>query len=191
VEETRQDCIHACTVAVIVRVLNLVPPQDYARLAALILRQPKRKEEILQPVWGRMGYWAELVDPKVGLVSGRVVVLEAVRREGMRRIWKGPTPAEAAELARLAEDGHLIMTERGQVRVESTVKASRNTQLYRTLPHEIGHLIDTGKGPHQEKEAFAHRYADEFRARCAASGHIPFMRIESWEEDGLRSCDFV
>jgi hypothetical protein len=191
VEETRQDCVHACSVADIVRVLNLISSQDYARLAAVILRQPKRKEEILQPVWGRMGYWADLVDPQVGLVAGRVVILEAVRRDGMRRIWRRLNPAEASELARLAADDHLVVTERGKVRVESTVKSSRNTQLYRTLPHEIGHLIDVGEGRHQEKEAFAHRYADEFRARSVASGHFPFPRIESWEEDGLRSCDFV
>lgn len=61
----------------------------------------------------------------------------------------------------------------------------------KTLPHEIGHLIGDRERSQQEKEAFSHRYADELRARCIASGQVPFPRIESWEEDGLRSCDFV
>ncbi len=52
-----QDCVHGRTVADTVRVLNLIPSQDYARLAAMIPRQAKT-EEILLPLWGRMGYWA-------------------------------------------------------------------------------------------------------------------------------------
>jgi hypothetical protein len=90
--------------------------------------------------------------------------------------------------------------------VESPLDAIRATQLYRTLPHEIGHIVDYEtktagldiddrekywQRPSQEREAFAHRYADHFRARMFESGLCPFPRIESWAADGLRPEDFV
>jgi len=215
VENTREDCVHACTVADIVRILKQIPDQDYTTLAAIVLRQPKRKEEILHPVWGRLGYWSNVGRPQDGAASGPVVILEAL---APFRVWwrkKSVDPAEAAELERLTADGHVMIPERSRIRFESTLEATRATQLYRTLPHEIGHLLDfatrvpepdEAKGisvdrycelaerywqrPAKEKEAFAHRYADEFRTRLNASCCIPFPRIETWDSDGLRSCDF-
>jgi hypothetical protein len=60
VEETRADCVHACTVYDITHVLQNVPAADLEYLPLLILRQPKRKEEILNPVWGRYIYYATI-----------------------------------------------------------------------------------------------------------------------------------
>lgn len=216
VEDTREECVHACTVGDIVTMLNQIPSQDYASLAAVVLRQPKRKEEILHPVWGRMGYWSNVGRPQDGAASGPVVILEAL--VPFRTFWRNKSvdSGEKAELERLVSDGHVMTTSRSRIRFESSLDATRATQLYRTLPHEIGHLVDyatsvpeadEAKGisfdrhwelherywqrPVQEKEAFAHRYADGFRRRLVASGRIPFSRIESWDADGLRSCDFV
>lgn len=216
IEETRQDCVHACTVADIVNVLNHIPPEDYSSLAAIVLRQPKRKEEILHSVWGRMAYSANVGRPQDGATSGPVVILEALTPD---RIWwrdRSMGPAAAAEMEKLAGDGHKLTPTRGRIKIESSLEATRSTQLYRTLPHEIGHLVDyatkvpeadESKGisfdrhfelwekfwqrPSQEKEAFAHRYADEFRSRLFASGQLPFSRIESWVADGLRPIDFA
>lgn len=177
VEETREDCVHACTVDDVARVLNLLPAQDYARLSAVILEaQPPDRT-----------WWRE----------------------------KSMDPADSAEIERLAVDGHQIRYTRSRIQVQSSLQATRATQLYRTLPHEIGHLVDyTTKvpsadessgitideqidlsekywqRPSQEREAFAHRYADEFRSRMFCSGELPFSRIESWCADGLRSSDF-
>lgn len=216
VEETRVDCVHACSVADVAAVLDSIPAQDYAGLAAIVLRQPKRKEEILHPVWGRMAYWANVGRPQHGAAAGCVIILEATRPD---RIWwrgKSLSPADGAEMDRLAADGHKLTATRSRIQVESSLEAVRATQLYRTLPHEIGHIVDyTTKVPEacesngisfdlhyelyekfwqrpsQEREAFAHRYADEFRARMFSSGQFPFSRIESWEADGLRPDDFV
>lgn len=33
-----------------------IPSEDYGDLRFIILRQPKRKEEIISPVWGRLIY---------------------------------------------------------------------------------------------------------------------------------------
>ena len=73
VEETRPDCVHACTVGDIAIVLNLIPPPDYATLAAVVLRQPKRKEQRLAAVWGRMAYSTAVGRSQDGHASGPVV----------------------------------------------------------------------------------------------------------------------
>ena len=215
VEETRHDCVHACTVADVATVLNFIPAGDYANLAAVVLRQPKRKEEILHPVWGRMVYYANVGRPQGGSTAGPIVILEAVTPD--RNWWRGKSmgPADAAEIDRLAADGHQISPTRSRIKIQSSLESTRATQLYRTLPHEIGHLVDYAtkapkanelnghtldqqieleekfwQRPSQEREAFAHRYADEFRSRMFGSGVFPFSRIESWLEDGLRATDF-
>ena len=78
----------------------------------------------------------------------------------------------------------------------------RNTQLYRTLPHEFGHYVhylemverpavmgepDSAreardntywKLANADKEAFAHRYADALRSRLIEQGVLPFDRID-------------
>ncbi len=112
-------------------------------------------------------------------------------------------------------DGHVVTGARSRIRFDSTLEATRATQLYRTLPHQIGHLVDYNvsvpepdkagisgeqhlelfnrywQRPERQNEEFAHRYADELRKHLAASGRIPFPRIESWESDGLREADFA
>ncbi len=209
VEQTREDCVHACTIADIVAVLVHVPAQDYESLAAIVLRQPKRKEEVLACVWGRLLFGASLGRPQDGSVEGRAIVLESTTPDMQWSMTKSLRPDAATELERLAADGHLLVRTKNRIQIKSSLEAIRATQLYRTLPHEIGHLVDYNtkvpensdtflenydrywQRPSQERESFAHRYADEFRARMIREGVLPFARIESWEEDGLRAADFV
>jgi hypothetical protein len=49
VETPRPGCAHACTVDDIVNVLSLLPPAHTALLSGVVLRQPKRKEQVLAP----------------------------------------------------------------------------------------------------------------------------------------------
>ncbi|MEO1623269.1 MAG: hypothetical protein AAFU53_19845, partial [Cyanobacteria bacterium J06632_3] len=56
VEPTLQGVTHACTIADIQRILELLPVEHINDIAAFVLRQPKRKEQILAPVWGRLVY---------------------------------------------------------------------------------------------------------------------------------------
>ncbi|MDJ0797430.1 MAG: hypothetical protein QNJ51_11470 [Calothrix sp. MO_167.B12] len=46
------------------------------------------------------------------------------------------------ELERLREDGHRTATDKRHYLISSTLDSIRNTQLYRTLHHEIGHYVD-------------------------------------------------
>src|SRR5689334_4325479 len=72
VEETRLNCYHACTVDDIVHVLRFVPPVDLSGITLIVLRQPKRKEEILSGVWGRWASYVEIDD-----YQGSAIFLEA------------------------------------------------------------------------------------------------------------------
>lgn len=56
IEETRANPKHACSVTDIVNILKLIPAEDIEDLSLIVFRQPKRKEEILSCVWGRLIY---------------------------------------------------------------------------------------------------------------------------------------
>lgn len=194
IEPTLKGFTHACTVDDIQRLLELIPVEHINDITAFVLRQPKRKEQILAPVWGRLVYSCDLCG-----FSGATVFLEAQNAERPLKWNKSLTPELAKELERLREDEHVIKTDKRQHIIHSTLDTIRNTQLYRTLPHEIGHYVDyltkveepSKDHPEQwtalnekyharpsgEKESFAHRYADEFRKQQTATGTIPFERV--------------
>src|SRR4051812_26980586 len=56
VEATRPDCVYACTVEDLATLLGAAPIEHVFGIEGVILRQPKRKEQLLSPVWGRLGY---------------------------------------------------------------------------------------------------------------------------------------
>ncbi|WP_160715395.1 hypothetical protein [Chitinophaga solisilvae] len=55
-EEARLPLSHACTVNDVERMISYIPPADYGSLKFIVFRQPRRKEEIISPVWGRLRY---------------------------------------------------------------------------------------------------------------------------------------
>ncbi|MEI9815099.1 MAG: hypothetical protein WDO18_21720 [Acidobacteriota bacterium] len=149
-----------------------------------------------------MAFYASFGRSQEGSQEGPALILEAAPSDLSWSFKKGLRPEVAAEIARLQDDGHRVSMTKNRITVTSSLGAIRATQLYRTLPHEIGHLVDYKnrneagddsywQRPAQEREAFAHRYADEFRSRMLSAGSFPFSRVESWIEDGLRACDFA
>lgn len=56
IEETRENCLHSCSVNDLVKIIQHIPEADYGDMRFIILRQPKRKEEIISQVWGRIIY---------------------------------------------------------------------------------------------------------------------------------------
>ena len=195
IEETRGDCVHACTVDDITHVLQNVPAADLEYLPLIILRQPKRKEEIINPAWGRYIYYAEIDEH-----CGSAISLEAIDLSKPVRWSKSLSPDSQAELERLKTDGHSVETTKRQHLVSSTLESVRATQLYRTLLHELGHHVDRMRNEDvfetktsKDKEMFAHRYADDLRENLKQKGILPFERIfdfESLEADKLRVVDF-
>ena len=194
VEPTLPGFFHACTPSDIEAVLRLIPATHLEPIEMIVLRQPKRKEQILCPVWGRLQYWSNIEE-----YSGPAVHLEAQEIGGTYRWDKSLTPDGALELDRIKRDGHQINTDRRFHYSTGDLSAVRCTQLYRTLAHEIGHYVDYlekvekpagddyaewnrlnelyHSRPSREKEDFAHRYATEFFEQQALDGNLPFERL--------------
>ncbi len=196
VERARSDSCHACTIDDIASVLQHAPFSDFFGIDFIVLRQPKRKEEIINPVWGRIAYFAE-----IGAYQGRAIFLEALNPSKPIHWPKSLTPDRQEELERLRADGHEIVTTRHGHRINVSLESIRATQLYRTLLHEIGHSVDNDRAPAAfdrksplEKETFAHQYADKLRESLVRFGVIPFARMfdkKTIARDGLSVSDFT
>jgi hypothetical protein len=189
VEPTRPGYAHHCTIEDILRVLKLLPAEHVFQIELVVLRQPTEKQALLRPVWGRLGYWSE-----IGQYSGPGVYLEAQPTELRMRWGKSLRPEDELELERLRASGFEIRPHRRGFDIHSTPAATRGSQLYRTLPHELGHYADYlacratyewggdedrfwdlyRAKPSQDREAYAHRYADEFRRQMQQRCLIPF-----------------
>ena len=200
VEENSGGCVHACSVDDVSHVLANVPLADWEGLETFVLRQSTRKQRTLSPAWGRLLYYADLGLPgRAAKRTGPAVLLEAVDCSAKVKWSMSLDPDDQAELERLRQDGHAIERIGRQHVFTTGAEATRATQLYRTLLHEIGHWVDwlekverpAARGgdsdslhdayfqrPQDEREAFAHRYADEARERLQRFGVIPFDRIE-------------
>jgi hypothetical protein len=184
VEPCRPGFVHAVTVDDAVHLLALLPPDDLATLRAIVFRQPTRKQRILSAVWGRLAYSAE-----IGAMHGPAVILEAHPLDHCYQHTRSLSPDEAEELDRLRADGHLV-SQGPRFRIQTSLTSTRATQLFRTLPHEIGHLVhynrevrlrargDFFTRPAREREDFAHRYAREVVAALSAAHRLPFPRLE-------------
>ncbi|MGR4866168.1 hypothetical protein [Caulobacter sp. LARHSG274] len=200
VEENHGGCVHACSAADIARMLEHLPRSDWGGLAAIVLRQPKRKERILRPAWGRLSYHAGLGrQGRPSFCEGPMVFIEAVDLSRPIEWSASLGPESQAELSRLSADGHDVRQVGSRWVVTPSLEAVRATQLYRTLPHEIGHHVDwlekveriPASGPddwdareaaffarpREEREAFAHRYADAANERLRRFGLIPFAPL--------------
>ena len=195
VEPTIYGCFHACTVEDIEFLLQQIPVKHLQEVQLIVLRQPKKKEQILCPVWGRMAYWAN-----IGKFSGPAIYLEA-QPQDVKLTWsKKLSVQQNIELERLRQDGHKISEDKRSFCISTCLQSVRNTQLYRTLPHEVGHHVDYlvhvteasaqnrqeedlllekyWSKPKHDKEVFAHRYADEFYQK----NRVTFSRIENPEK---------
>jgi hypothetical protein len=198
VEKVRPDCCHACTVADVARMLSHIPVKDYGDLRFIIFRQPKRKEEILSPVWARLNY-----DYEFEHTCKPAVILEAFNTSSYITWPRSMTVDGRNEFERLQKDGHVFIADKRIYRARLRRETVRATQLYRSLPHEFGHYVqyqqcvntasNTKSGlsdrwtalryyhfsiPEAEKEKFAHSYADRLREALLEKGVIPFSPQE-------------
>jgi len=201
VEENSGGCVHACSISDVCEIFKNLPFSDWAGLQIIVFRQPSKKQRILNPVWGRMYYFAQ-IGHQAGksLAEGPAVFLEA-NPINFKMVWPASlSPEMIEELRRLENDGHEISRIGRKHIIQTSENSVRQTQLYRTLIHEVGHWVDylekverPGlKGaatydeledryfsrPRLEREAFAHRYADQLGEKLKTFGLIPFDRIE-------------
>ncbi len=198
VEPPREGCAHACTVDDVIAVLKMLPPGHRLLVTTFVFRQPTRKQSLLSSCWGRWAYFAEL-----GAYSGTAIYLDA-QDPNEPLVWDiSQDPLGHQEIERLKTDGHRVVRHRRHYEINANLHSNRNTQLYRTLPHEIGHNVDyiTDREvgidhwlrPVADRERFAHRYADDFRREATRRGLLPFPRQlnrRRLAKDGLRPAWF-
>ena len=113
IEQTREDSFHSCTVNDCAELLRHIPPTDYGRLNLVIFRQPKRKEEILNPVWGRLIYSYEFEGD-----YRPAVIIESINSNKILKWPKSQTPDGQKELERLKNDGHKIVTTKREHQIQ-------------------------------------------------------------------------
>jgi len=185
VQPTLAGWFHPCSVEDALALLEHVPPEDLAVLDFIVMRQPTRKQRILRPVWGRAVFSFEMPPH-----AGTAIVLEAQHLEPT--VWRNSLgPEDRRELDRLQADGHQIRKTRRTIIIAPTAASLRNTVLYRTLLHELGHHVDYRRfsadewdsRPSPQKEDYAHRYATEHGARLRQTGSVPF---DSQRDTALR-----
>jgi hypothetical protein len=180
--------------------LRHLPSEDVGKIHFIVLRQPTYKQRILSPVWGRAVF---LYEPnfKKGH-SGPAIVLEAQRLQPFK--WeRSMTPEWKREFERLQKDGHRVTSADHRFFILQPDAASlRHTLLYRTLLHEIGHLVDFCAYDEiawktrawLQKEDFAHRYAEEAYAVLKKAGVVPFFSpfdVDVMIREGLSPDSFL
>jgi len=173
------------------RILTSLSNPGVDGLAAIVLRQPKKKEHILSSVWGRFIWYGD-----IGNAHGPMIVIEAQKEDKSNRWSKSLKPEAAKELDRLRADGHEITSDKRYHHIQCTIEAIRNTQLYRTLLHELGHYIDYRTNiadkdngdidiwfdlvekyeqrTSDQKEQYAHKFAENAMLELKNSGLAPF-----------------
>ncbi len=185
VEPTINNYKYHCTIDDIEYLLSFVPEDDIGILDLIVFRQPKSKEQIISPAWGRMDFRMD-----IGKDFYTAVIIEAIDIEKHFYWEKSLSPSQSIELEKLRQDGHRVTQDKRGYDICCSSDSVRNTQLYRTLYHEIGHWVqwqntvlipdgtaeDYYKIPQAEREVFAHRYADILHEKLLNQGVIPFER---------------
>ena len=127
VEPPRPECFYPCTVTDVMSVLDYVPQSELEGLGLIIFRQPTRKQDQLNPVWGRFLYSAT-----PGSFSGPAICIEAHNLNQTLQWSLSLQPDSQDELARLEADGHRIEKGRRDYTIHRTYESVRNTVLFRT-----------------------------------------------------------
>lgn len=196
VEPPRAGWFHPCSVDDVCHLLAHLHPEDVAAVDMVVMRQPTRKQRVLSQVWGRAVFWYVSAGKQ-----GSAIVLEAQTDAPLS--WPiSLSPERIRELDRLRADGHAVRRAKRHVEIAPTAGTLRNTMLYRTLPHEVGHHVDRARHSFEtwdsvtaaEREDFAHRYAAEAGERLRALGVLPFgprLDADALSASGLRAEWFV
>lgn len=174
VQKPLPGCIHACTIDDIVHVLQRVPPHELfgekhvTGLDGIILRQPTRSSRRLRGAWGRLFYQVE-----IGPIRDVGIYLDATDVPTTLKWSRRLDPEHKAELERLLEEASAVREDKRHYHMEFDLDAIRRVQLYRTLLHEIGHMVH-----YQE---FVERA--EIKSAAAAGRSFDRARCRDLEED--------
>ncbi len=193
-ETPSENFTYGCSPTDIIKILGLLA-KDIPSLPDIIaFRQPTRKQQQQFPVWGRFLYFAEF-----GKHHGTAIVLEARELGTLLKRSRSMTLEDRAEYERLLADGHKFEEKKRHFQAVLVEDAVRNTTLYRTFLHELGHLADYHQKvlddrtaldaddeiasdlyfsrPTSEREVFAHAFAERLSHSLRLRGEIPFSPL--------------
>lgn len=190
-EQPHDGFSYGCSPADIIKLLELISNATPTLPDIIAFRQPTRKQRQQFPVWGRFLYFAQF-----GKVEGTAIVLESQELGASLKWSKTMSLEERAEYERLRNDGHIFSENKRYFEAHLEETAIRNTKLYRTVLHELGHLVDYHEKvlcaetalhpdhdvaadiyfarPTSEREVFAHRFADNLSTSIRSENKIPF-----------------
>lgn len=193
-EKPRPGFTYGCAPKDVVHLLSNAPDGDCDMIDLIVFRQPTRKQIQQSSVWGRLQYLAIIGDH-----IGPAILLEAQEVGMSNKRKRKMSLDEQAEFQRLRDDGHLVEESKREFTITFTEESIRNTILYRTVLHELGHwqqyekeaLDDTTAladdfdvaydlyfaKPNAEREQFAHRYASDVGKLLRGNGVIPFEAL--------------
>ncbi|MFN8575754.1 MAG: hypothetical protein U0354_02750 [Candidatus Sericytochromatia bacterium] len=134
VEETKKDYIYPVTIQDVEKILHFIHDKFTDNLNLIVFRQPKRKEEIINPVWGRLIYYFEFEGE-----TQPAIILESVKLPKKIKWNKKLRLDKKNELEFLKEDGVNFVESKRDYTAFLTLDIVRQIQLYRTFIHEIGH----------------------------------------------------
>jgi hypothetical protein len=178
------DAFYPCTVDDIAYLLSKLRSVLLDVFDFVVFRQPTRKQNILRSVWGRADF-----DFRLTPFRGRAIIIEAHTNEILR--WSKSVDVESAkELDRLVLDGHRIENTSRSINIHLNAESVRNTVLYRTVLHELGHCVDYELATAdewitkitREKEDAAHRFAAEMYESLRQDNCVPFNQIIDLEQ---------
>nr|WP_297169259.1 hypothetical protein [uncultured Dysgonomonas sp.] len=182
VEDLQTGFQYSCSLDDIVTQLSKIPNTDYGDLKFIVFRQPKKKERMLEPVWGRLMYTYEFEGDLFP-----AIIIESFQPGDSLKWSKKQSVAQIQEFKLLQEEGHIFIDKGNYYEAILSESAVRNTQLNRTIFHEVGHYVhyltfverpSTDEEsfeewenrynkyfsiPKREKEVFANRYAAKYK----------------------------
>ncbi|GKX34552.1 MAG: hypothetical protein MnENMB40S_21700 [Rhizobiaceae bacterium MnEN-MB40S] len=190
-EKPRQGFTYGCSPADLARILRASASLLPCLPDIIAFRQPTRKQRQQKSVWGRFLYYAN-----IGRHEGSAIILEAQELGSLLKWTKRMTIEDRSEYERLVSDGHVFVETKRSFQAELNENAVRNTVLYRTFLHELGHMahhhqdvldertaLDQDRElaeelffskPVSEREVFAHAFAEKIGKSLRHSGAAPF-----------------
>lgn len=137
IEKTSNDSFYSLTPQDIIKVLSNISYRFVSDIRLIIFRNPTRKQRLIMPVWGRLIYYFEFenkIQP--------AIIFESIKLPSQIKRNKKMSIQEQKEFDFLKNDGYSFRESKREFVTEVNLDLARNTQLYRTLLHEVGHYYD-------------------------------------------------
>ena len=135
-EQPQEGFTYGCSPSDVVKILSAAMHLVPGLPDIIAFRQPTRKQRQHKPVWGRFLYFTEF-----GKHQGTAILLEAQELGATLKWSKRMTLDDRAEYDRLIGDGHFFKEAKRHYEAKLLKHPVRNTILYRTLLHELGHWV--------------------------------------------------